>query len=85
MALFVVENLDHHILRNVVHAFGLFHEPGVVLDGASLGFYDAFYYAYHVYLVFRRHQGRLDGLELHRAGHDTVEFFDPRGELLGVH
>lgn len=43
MALFVVEDFDHHVLRDVVYAFGLFNYTSVVLDSAPLGLYNTFY------------------------------------------
>jgi hypothetical protein len=41
MALFVVQDLDNHVLRDGVDLLGLLHDARVVLDGACFRVYNA--------------------------------------------
>ena len=84
VALFVLEDRDHHVVGDRVDLLGLLDDVAVVLDRASLGFDYAADHMDDVDLVVGRLQVGLLGSELERAGHHPVERLDPLGELLCV-
>src|SRR5215217_2193395 len=84
VALLVVEDRDHHVLRHEVEAVGELDDAVVVLDRAGLGLDHALDHVDDVRLVLRRLEVGLLGAEVERAGDDAVELLDPARELLRV-
>src|SRR5215207_2877722 len=84
VALLVVQDRDHHVLRHEVESVGELDDAVVVLDRAGLGLDHALDHVHDVGLVLGRLQVRLLRVELERARHDAVELLDAAGELLRV-
>jgi hypothetical protein len=84
VALLVVEDRDHHVIRNRVALVGGLDDLVVVVDRAGLRGDHALDDVYDVALVLGWLQVGLLGLEVHRPGHHAVELLDTRRELSGV-
>ncbi len=82
VALLVVEDGDHHVVRHRIDLVGDLDDPAVVLDRAPLGLDHALDHVHDVDLLRGGLKVGLLGGELLRARHDPVELLDALGELL---